>query len=277
MMHEIHPQSFDNQFIQTSSINDDDLIFLFHENRLLLIPHGDDFKIPQKKQLPSSADLTRHTFLFKLNNVPCFLIWDCPQIEDPQCIYREIHFFRRISQPEIQWAGAVASHLLNWYSHNKFCGVCGSKTVEKGDERALICPACHTTVFPKISPAIIVAIVCKDQILLAHNTNFRANWYSLIAGYADIGESLEEAVIRESKEEVGLDVFNIRYYKSQPWPFSGSMMIGFFADADSAQPVCVDKKEIEGAAWFSRGNLPNHPENHSIAGELIEKFENNEL
>jgi NAD+ diphosphatase len=128
-------------------------------------------------------------------------------------------------------------------------------------------------VYPKISPAIIVAIVCNDKILLAHSNNFPGKWYSLIAGYTDIGESLEEAVMREVKEEVGLEVKNIRYYKSQPWPFSSSMMIGFFAEADDAQRIQTDNKEISHAAWFNRGNLPDHPAQISIAGEMIDKFE----
>ena len=98
-----------------------------------------------------------------------------------------------------------------------------------------------------------------------------------MAGYVDIGESLEETVMREVKEEVGLDVRNIRYYKSQPWPFSGSMMIGFFAEADDTQPICTDNVEITDAHWYSRGQLPNHPPVISIAGEMIDKFEKGEV
>jgi NAD+ diphosphatase len=162
---------------------------------------------------------------------------------------------------------------MNWYLQNRFCGTCGSRTEAKPDERAIVCPTCHTVVFPKISPAIIVAILCNDKILLAHNANFQGNWYSLVAGYVDIGESLEETVRREVKEEVGLDVKNVRYYKSQPWPFSGSMMIGFIAEADDKQPVRPDGVEISEAQWFSRGNLPNHPPTLSIAGEMINQFE----
>ena len=101
--------------------------------------------------------------------------------------------------------------------------------------------------------------------------------YSIIAGYADVGESLEETVIREVKEEVGVDITNLRYYKSQPWPVSGSMMIGFFAEADCNQSIKIDNKEITHAAWFTRGNLPNHPNNFSIAGELIDLFEKGEI
>jgi NAD+ diphosphatase len=110
---------------------------------------------------------------------------------------------------------------------------------------------------------------------MAKGANFRGDFYSLVAGYADIGETLEDAVIREVKEEVGLDVTDIRYYSSQPWPLSSSMMIGFIAHADDRQPIVIEKKEISDAAWFTRDQLPNHPPAAiSIAGEMIEKFRN---
>jgi len=99
---------------------------------------------------------------------------------------------------------------MNWCSQNKFCGKCRTRTEQKHDERAIKCPVCNTTIFPKISLAIIVAIICNNRILLARDSYFPGNWYSLIAGYIDIGESFEEAVTCEVKEEVGLDIRNIR-------------------------------------------------------------------
>ena len=276
MIHEIFPHQFNNEFIISDNIGENDFILHFDGNSLLLKIIGDEFVLPRKNDIAGISDSTENIFLFKLNNFSCFLIWDCPKIDNSQFTYKEISFFRTFKQQEIAWASIVGYQLMSWYSQNKFCGKCGSKTIEKTDERAIICPDCKTVVFPKISPAIIVAITCNDKILLAHNSNFPISWYSLIAGYADIGESLEETVIREVKEEVGLNVKNIRYYKSQPWPFSGSMMIGFFAEADETQTICVDNIEITDAAWYSRGNLPNHPPSISIAGEMIDKFEKGE-
>jgi NAD+ diphosphatase len=275
MIQNIHPHLLNNNFVVTSGMLENDYIFHFKENSLLLKQSGREFEIPRMKDLPSCNH--DGIFLFTLNNINCFLVWDCPEQDNKAFFYQEINFFRTLPQKEIAWAGIISLQLMTWYAQNKFCGRCGEHTVLKGDERAIICPSCQTTIYPKISPAIIVAILCNDKILLASGVNFRSNFYSLVAGYADIGESLEDTVAREVKEEVGIDIKNIRYYKSQPWPFSGSMMIGYIAEGDDTQPIQIDKIEIEDAAWFPRGNLPNHPTNISIAGEIIEKFEKGQL
>jgi len=277
MLHEILPHRFNNQFVIATDIAEEDYILHYNENSLLVKTTGEGFEFPRKKEFTEITETTESTYLFSLNEVRCFLVWEAPTILNDKFSYKEISFFRTLNPPEIAWAGIVGFQLRNWYLKNKFCGKCGTRTKEKPEERAIECPSCQTIVFPEIPPAIIVAILCRDKILLAHNSNFQENWYSLVAGYVEIGESLEETVRREVKEEVGLDVKNIRYYKSQPWPFSGSMMIGFFAEADDKQPVCPDKVEITEANWYSRGNLPNHPLAVSIAGEMIDKFEKGEV
>jgi NAD+ diphosphatase len=275
MIQDIYPHLLDNTYLIVSDIQENDYIFHFQGNSLLLKQVNDSLAIPVKKDLPGCEK--KSNFLFTLNHINCFLVWECIVPENTNFIYREINFFRTLPQKEIAWAAILSLQLMTWYTQNKFCGQCGTPTNHKSDERAIICPSCQTTIYPKISPAIIVAIICNDKILLASGVNFRSNFYSLIAGYADIGESLEETVVREVKEEVGIDVKNIRYYKSQPWPFSGSMMIGYIAEADDSQPIRIDKTEISDAAWYSRGNLPNHPPAISIAGELIDMFERNEV
>lgn len=277
MIHEILPHRFNNRYIANQKIADEDFIFHYQNNTLLVRTTGEEPQLPRRKDFPEITGQAESVFLFSLNDVSCFLVWDTPGFDKEQFDFREITFFRTIKQKETGWVALVGYHLWSWYSQHKFCGKCGVKTVHKHDERAIICPDCHSILFPKISPAIIVAITCEDKILLARNANFTGGWYSLVAGYADIGETLEETVVREVKEEVGLDVRNIRYYKSQPWALSGSMMIGFTAEADENQPIAVDGHEITAAEWFSREALPVHPSNASIAGEMIEKFEKGEL
>lgn len=277
MIQEILPHQFDNLYLAEATIHEEDFILHFNDNTLLLKSIGDEFELPQKKDFPEISDQTEYTFLFTLNDHSCFLVWDKLQAGGPHLSFQEINFFRKVGRREIAWVSLVGFQLRNWYAQNKFCGACGTKTQHKPDERALICPNCKTVVYPKVSPAIIVAIVCKDKILLARNTRFPGAWYSLVAGYVDVGETLEEALVREVHEEVGVDVWNIRYYKSQPWPLSGSMMIGYIAEADDKQPIVIDEKEIAEAEWFTRGNLPEHPSTISIAGEMIEKFDRAEL
>ena len=279
MIHEIAPYRFNNQFLAIEEIGEEDYVFHFKGNSLLMKKSEEGFEIPRRKDIPGISSIVEKRFLFTLDEVPCFLIFEGSETENGWLVYHEvnINFFRTHKSKEIAWVSMVAFQLMNWYAQNKFCGKCGSATHQKSDERAIVCPTCNAMIFPKISPAVIVAILCGDKIALASNSAFRAGWFSLIAGYSDVGESLEETVVREVKEEIGLDVKNIRYYKSQPWPFSGSLMIGFFAEAECSQEIRIDNKEITEAAWFTRGNLPNHPANISIAGEMIEKFENGEI
>jgi NAD+ diphosphatase len=277
MIQDIFPHRFNNSYLAGTVAGATDFVLYYRGNSLLLKASGEELYLPQRSDFPNATGNTEMTFLFSFNDIPCFLMGNEPELMDPNLVYKEISFFRTARQPEIAWISLVGLHLSNWYAQNRFCGKCGTKTQQKPDERAVMCPACHSVFFPKISPAIIVAITCRDKILLARNTNFAGGWYSLVAGYVDIGETLEETVIREVKEEVGLDVRKIRYYTSQPWPLSGSVMIGFTAEADDNQPIVTDNKEIAEAGWFTRGKLPNHPLTISIAGEMIEKFEKGEL
>ncbi|WP_199898746.1 NAD(+) diphosphatase [Prolixibacter bellariivorans] len=277
MIQDIFPHRFNNQYIANLPIGENDFVLHYHDNSLLMKTDGEALELPRKSDFPEITKRTESTFLFTLDDVPCFLVWDDLKVDYSLFTYQEISFFRTIEQPEIAWVSIAGFHLMNWYTQNRFCGKCGSRTEHKSNERAVVCPNCHITVYPKISPAIIVAIVSGDKLLLARNANFRGNWFSLVAGYVDVGETLEEALAREVKEEVGLDVTNIQYYKSQPWPLSGSMMIGFVAEADEHQPIRVDGNEIAEAAWFSRGHLPNHSSTISIAGEMIAQFEKGEL
>jgi NAD+ diphosphatase len=277
MIQDIYPNRFDNHYLPGQPIGEKDIILYYNDNTLLLKTDGDECELPRKRDLPELSGNTEATFLFTLNDVSCFLVWNRPVAEQSSFTYKEISFFRTASKKEVAWVSIVGYHLHNWYAEHRFCGKCGAKMEHKPDERAMMCPECHALFFPKISPAIIVAITCGDKILLARNNNFRAGWHSLVAGYADVGETLEETVIREVKEEVGLDVKNIRYYKSQPWPLSGSLMVGFTAEADDRQPITIDHNEIASAGWFTRDNLPDHPTGVSIGGEMIDKFEKGEL
>lgn len=277
MIQDIHPHRFDNRYHARKRPGRLDFILHYRENSVLLKNAGDRLEIPRMDDLPALEDQAETVFLFTFDDVSCFLLQEDPGAFGSQLAYRELGFFRTTRQQEIAWICLVGYHLANWYAQHRFCGKCGAPMTPGTGERAIACSACNHMVYPVIAPAVIVAITCRDRILLARGSNFPGSWYSLIAGYVDAGESLEEALVREVKEEVGLDIRNIRYYGSQPWPLSGSMMIGFTAEADDAQPIVADGREIAEAGWFSRGNLPKHSLSLSIAGEMIGRFDRGEL
>ena len=167
-----------------------------------------------------------------------------------------------------------AVHIVHWLGHSRFCGVCGNPTVKSDAERARVCKSCGSIIFPRISPAVILAIVWNDRLLLAHNKQFSEGQFSLIAGFIEPGETFEETAKREAFEETGIRIKNIKYFGSQPWPFPDSLMIGLTAEYDEGK-ITPDGTEIDKAEWFKVEDLPNFPGNVSIAGKLIDWFAQN--
>ena len=160
---------------------------------------------------------------------------------------------------------------LNWHYGTLFCGHCGGSNHFKENERAKICPRCGTVNYPRISPAIIVGIKKGDKLLLAHNEHFRQGLYSIIAGYVEQGESVEQAVRREVEEEVGIQIKNIQYYGSTPWYNGDSLILGFTAEYESGE-IQVDQEEIVDAGWYSKECLPLLPSPISIARSIINEL-----
>jgi NAD+ diphosphatase len=164
-----------------------------------------------------------------------------------------------------------AVQIAAWDRDHQYCGSCGGRTVDSRTDRAKLCPQCGITSYPRISPAVITAILKDKQILLAHARHFQGGMYSIIAGFVEPGETLEDCVRRESMEEVGIRVKNIRYFGSQQWPFPNSLMIGFVADYDSGE-ITVDGEEIVEAGWFDADSLPVIPSEISIARKIIDWY-----
>ena len=173
--------------------------------------------------------------------------------------------------PALAQAVSCALGLDWWRNRTRFCGSCGTPTEDAKAERARRCPKCGSLFYPSASPAVIVAVTRGDALLLAHNHNFRPGLFSLIAGFVDPGEALEQAVAREVREEVGIEVCNLRYVRSQPWPFPNSLMAGFRADYLSGE-LAPDGREIETAGWFTPYKLPTIPNPGTVARELIDAW-----
>lgn len=164
-----------------------------------------------------------------------------------------------------------AYHLMDWTRKNQFCGRCGTAMEDSAEEQARVCPACGYTVYPIIAPAIIVAIEREGKLLLGRSPRFPKGRYSVLAGFVEPGETLEDTVRREVFEEVSVEITDIRYFGSQPWPFPNSLMLGFTARWKSGE-IRIDGKEIEDAGWYAPDELPNTPSTYSISGKLIRDF-----
>jgi NAD+ diphosphatase len=254
------------------SISDTTLWFLFSDDELYY------HETSEKAQLPTTTEISLTELAFEnalhlgtLGDVQCCGVYlssgqPVPGLSSKKL--RQLH--GQLPDPHYAFAFR-ALHLLNWRKKNQFCGACGGPLSMSATELAAECNACGNLVFPRISPAIIVSIEKGNQILLARSSRFPTGMYSVIAGFVEPGETFEECVRREVKEEVGLDVGNIRYFSSQPWPFPDSLMVGFSAEWTGGD-IVIDDAEIVDANWYSIDNLPPLPGKDSIARKLIDNY-----
>lgn len=246
--------------------------FLVYNNKKLLMKkEGDKYYIPTILEL--DRILVEHgngEYIGLYGEYDCFSISlkELPELEEKYELVDVKEITILTGDPALFILAGAANHILHWSSMNQYCGCCGHKTMDKVDERAKICPNCGNVIYPRISPATITAIFKGDQILLAHNRNFRKDLHSLIAGYVEPGETLEQCVEREIREEVGIKVKNIKYFSSQPWSFPDSLMMAFTAEYESGD-ITVDNCEITDAAWYKADNLPEIPSIDSVAGRMI--------
>jgi len=174
-----------------------------------------------------------------------------------------------LAGPEAYVLAGRAVQLLNWQATHRFCGKCGGKTLRKEDQFAMECPACHLLFYPRISPAVMILVLRGDELLLARSPHFTPGVFSALAGFVEPGETLEQCARREVREEVGIEIVNIRYFRSQPWPFPNSLMVAFIADYAGGE-LAPDGVEIEEAHWFPRSALPTLPEPMTLSRQLID-------
>jgi NAD+ diphosphatase len=221
---------------------------------------------------PADPDWGVH-FLGLLNGDAVWGV-DVPRGEDPAdgAAMDLFSYFGRASETEWMVAGR-AVQIVEWARTHRFCGRCATPTDFVAGERSMKCPACGLLAYPRLAPAMITLVTRgegdEQEALLARGVQFRAPMYSCLAGFVEPGESLEGAVIREVREEVGLIVKDVRYWGSQPWPFPHSLMVGFHATYDSGEIDC-DPTEIVDANWYRRDALPPIPPGISIARKLID-------
>lgn len=222
-------------------------------------------------------------FLFEIDGISYFLA--DPQADNYEQFLCElkglegvrpvdIREFRQLRPMWKAFAGITAIQLYNWYRNRKYCGRCGTKMEKSSKERAMVCPDCGLIEYPKICPAVIIAVTNGDKLMMTKYAGREFKNYALVAGFTEIGESFEATVKREVMEEVGLKVKNITYYKSQPWSFSDTILAGFFCELDGTEEYHMDTEELSVAEWISRDQLPDRSLDISLTSEMIEAFRN---
>ena len=241
--------------------------FLFYKDQLLLQKENDTYTIPYGENPPVPVS---HTLEVDYRDgLPARTAELDTPVEGND---RYVHMGLRASWDYISRAcyekAGKAFQLLYWDSHSRFCPVCGTKT-EMKDTIMKKCPACGNEMYPSISAAILVLVRKEDSLLLVHARNFKGTFYSLVAGFLETGETLEECVAREVKEETGLDVKNITYFANQPWPYPSGLMVGFIADYAGGELTLQDE-ELSSGAFYTRDNLPELPRKLSLARKMID-------
>jgi NAD+ diphosphatase len=247
--------------------------FVFRENNLLV------YQEPSPTSLLYLVDLRKlgltplsQHYLGRLDHRPCYAVEVAEGAVPPAGMAFEglRQVYGRLDE-DLFGVAARAVQIVDWDRTHRFCGRCGVPLNMRTTERAKECPQCGLLYFPRLAPAIIVLVQRGDKLLLARSRHFMPGMYSVLAGFVEPGESLEEAVVREVREEVGIEVKDIYYFGSQPWPFPHSLMVGFTATYAGGE-ISLNDDEIENAGWFEVGHLPRIPGKISIARKLIDWF-----
>jgi NAD+ diphosphatase len=216
-------------------------------------------------------EITERYYVGTVDGSPC---WACDvdaAFEAPRGLFTPLMgLYGSVDDATWHVAGR-AVQLVEWARTHRFCGRCATPTEPSPGERALHCPACGLKAYPRLAPAAIVLVERDDEILLARNVNFPLPMYSLLAGFVEPGETLEQCAAREVREEVGIDITDVRYASSQPWPFPHSLMLGMTATYAGGDLV-LDPAEIADAAWYRADALPMIPPRMSIARVLIDEW-----
>lgn len=275
MIHDIEPRIFNNNFKNKKAEFKD--LFLSYDGDTVLVREDKD-----KLWYPSFSDfqngyphlIENSQFLFTIDDINYYLVEEKGLDKVEGWGYVSTGRFRTEIKYWRSFAGAVGWQLNRWYENHRFCSKCGKTLKRSEKERMLYCESCGFQVYPTISPCVIVAVHNGDRLLLTKYAGRAYTNYALIAGFAEIGESLEQTVIREVEEEVGLKVKNLRYYKSQPWPFTDTLLAGFYAELDGDDTITLQEEELSMGIWLNREDIPPAKLNISLTSEMIEAFRN---
>jgi len=263
------PLSFVPGHSTPEDIGSDPRCFAFRRRELLVTEDG---KLPGVATIDAHGiEAVRTQYLGQLGATHCFSAELDPALQAPPgYAFRDLRMLFGSLEPELHAVAGRAVQIVEWDRTHQFCGACGAKTELSSNDRSRSCPDCQMPTYPRLSPAMIVAVERGDEILLARSAHFPPGIYSVLAGFVEPGESAEEAVVREVWEESRIVVTNVRYFDSQPWPFPNSLMLGFTAEYESGQIDTSFDDEVEDASWFRHDDLPaTFPGNISISQWLL--------
>lgn len=292
MIQDIEPKRLSNEYIRKMPEKGSRLI-VFQSNQVLVQKEAATDFVPyevlqewctrHKGALPDMVYLFSigETSYFLTDFPGDFLLWltierkRVPSNEvvmSPKYEWITMHEMRSRSPKEQVFVAATAWHLYVWYRDNRFCGRCGQPLVQSEKLRMLKCPDCGNMIFPKIAPAVIVGVTDGDRILMTKYAGRAYKRYALVAGFTEIGETAEQTVAREVMEETGVQVKNIRYYKSQPWGFDSNLLLGYFCELDGDATIHMDTEELSVAEWVDYRDIPDDAEGLSLTREMMVQF-----
>ncbi len=270
MIQDIAPSYLNNEFKPEARALPGSPVFYFCGNKVAV---KDDHTIP----LASDIKADDLVFLFELTGKDCFLTRTRPVGFELMPI-RQLRNSGVLSK-DMAFATYTAYHLAAWYLDSDHCGRCGTETEISTRERARICPRCGNVIYPRINPAVILGILNHDhsKILLTKYAGRDFTHYALVAGFAEIGETLEQTCAREAMEEVGLKIKDIRYYKSQPWGAALDILTGFFCTVDGDETITMDAGELKTAEWRTPEEVILQPDDYSLTNEMMRLFKEGRL
>lgn len=273
MIQDIEPKIFHNEYRPVRP-EAGDTVFVFRGKQVLIAGYENGSIV-----FPKAGDLDAQLqYLFCIDEQPFFL---CPPVEseglgekeiEPGFTFVPLMEARKSAGLPDMFACMTAYHLFTWYDKNRFCGRCGQPLQHSEKERMLRCPHCGNCVFPMIAPAVIVGVTDGEWLLMTKYADRAYKGWALIAGFCEIGETVEDTVRREVLEEAGIRVKNMRYVASQPWGSDSNLLIGMFCEADGETEIHMDREELSRAVWVPRAEVPEMKDNHSLTGYMIELF-----
>lgn len=270
MIQDILPHHFDNVY-HPRQPRDEDLVLLYRQGSILI--RRADMPYLRVREL-CDEDRAALQYLFAVDDTACYTLLGemkrCPNGME----YVSTRWLRTLRPHVLAMIGISGHQLWSWYRSRTFCGGCGRLMHHDAHERMMRCAHCGRQEYPKICPAVIVAVVdrARDAIVLTRYAGRQYQKYALIAGFCEIGETLEETVRREVMEETGLKVKHLRYYKSQPWSFTDTLLCGFFCELEGSPLITRDERELAEARWVKREDVPMDEEGISLTGEMMRVF-----